>query len=128
MAKIHQEETFDAPPARVYRALMDSAEHTQFTGAPAEISADAGGSFSCYGGRVVGRNLELIPNQRIVQAWRPADWPEGVYSIARFEIRDDNGKTRLVFEQDAISDDAVAHLSEGWKRMYWEPLRNYLKA
>jgi activator of HSP90 ATPase len=128
MSQIHQEVTFTAPPAKVYRALMDSAEHARFTGAPAEISADAGGTFSAYGGKVLGRNVELVANTRIVQAWRPADWPEGVYSIARFELRSEGGKTRLVFEQDGIPQEAVQHLDGGWQRMYWEPLRKYLES
>jgi uncharacterized protein YndB with AHSA1/START domain len=128
MPQIRQEVTFTAPPAKVYRALMDSAEHARFTGAPAEISSDAGGAFSCYGGRVLGRNVEIVPNTRIVQAWRPADWPEGVYSIARFELSSEGGKTRLVFEQDGIPQEAVQHLDGGWARMYWEPLRKYLEA
>ncbi len=128
MSKIHQEVTFTATPAQVYRALMDSAEHTRFTGAPAEISAEAGGSFSCYGGRVLGRNVEVVPHTRIVQAWRPADWPEGVYTLARFELREEGGKTRLVFDQEAIPTDAVEHLTSGWPRMYWEPLRKYLES
>jgi uncharacterized protein YndB with AHSA1/START domain len=129
MSKLHQEVTFTASPAKVYRALMDSAEHAKFTGAPAQISADAGGAFSAYGGKVQGRNVELVPDTRIVQAWRPADWPEGVYTIARFELRNEGGKTRLVFDQEGIpSADAVTHLEGGWSRMYWEPLRKYLES
>src|SRR4051812_33929152 len=102
MPQIHQEVTFAAPPATVYRALADSAEHAKLTGAPAEISRDEGGAFSAHGGKVTGRNVALIPGKRIVQAWRIADWPEGVYSIARFELRDEGGKTRLVFDQDGV--------------------------
>lgn len=128
MPSIHQEVTFAAPPAKVYEALMNSAEHSRFTGAPAQISTEVGGAFSCYGGKVHGRNVDLVPNTRIVQAWRPADWPEGVYTLARFELRDEGGKTRLVFEQDAVPQDAMEHLDGGWKRMYWEPLRKYLES
>ena len=40
---IHQEVHFDADPARVYEALADSKKHTALTGAPAEISREAGG-------------------------------------------------------------------------------------
>jgi len=127
MPRIHQEVTFAAPPAKVYQALIDPAEHARFTGAPAEISPEEGGRFSVYGGKVLGRNLELVPDRRIVQAWRTADWPDGVYTLARFELRDEGGTTRLVFDQDAVADDAVAHLDPGWHRMYWEPLRRYLE-
>jgi hypothetical protein len=54
MPKIHQEVSFAAPAAKIYSALTDSGVHSQFTGAPAEISSEEGGAFSCYGGRVVG--------------------------------------------------------------------------
>jgi activator of HSP90 ATPase len=125
--RIHQEVVFAAPPARIYRALIDSAEHTKLTGAPAEISAEAGGAFSAYGGRVVGRQIELVPDSLIVQAWRPADWPAGVYTLARFELRAEGAQTRLVFDQDAVPENAVEHLEGGWKTRYWDPLRAYLE-
>ena len=60
MPKIHQELTFAAPPARVYRALVDSAQHAKFTGAPAEIGAAAGDAWSAYGGKISGRHVELV--------------------------------------------------------------------
>jgi len=128
MSKIHQEVTFAAPPAKVYGALMSSAEHAAFTGAPAEISRDEGGAFSAHGGRVHGRNLELVPDARIVQAWRLSDWPAGVYSIVRFELHGEGGGTRLVFEHEAMPEAAAVHLEAGWKRMYWDPLSKHLEA
>jgi activator of HSP90 ATPase len=126
MPQIHQEVTFAAAPARVYRALMESTEHAAFTGGPAEISRDAGGAFTCHGGVILGRNIELVPDARIVQAWRVANWPEGVYSVARFELRGEAGGTRLVFEQDGVPADEVEHIDAGWKARYWEPLRTCL--
>jgi hypothetical protein len=57
MPTIHQEVTFAAPPARLYKALMTSADHAKFTGAPAEISEEVGGAWSAYGGKISGRNI-----------------------------------------------------------------------
>ena len=48
---------------------------------------------------VSGRNVELIPNQRIVQAWRAKPWENGVYSIAKFELRQEGFETRVIFDQ-----------------------------
>jgi uncharacterized protein YndB with AHSA1/START domain len=68
---IHQEVEFMVPPGRVYEALLDAKQFSQFSGgAPAEIDAREGGTFSCFGGMITGRNIELRGNQRIVQAWR----------------------------------------------------------
>ena len=51
-----------------------------------EISQQLGGAFTLFGGHIVGRHIELMPNQRIVQAWRVVDWNPGVYSIVKFEL------------------------------------------
>jgi uncharacterized protein YndB with AHSA1/START domain len=128
MPKIHQEITFAAPPEKIYRALVDATDHAKFTGAPAEGSGEEGSAFSAYGGRVHGRNVQLVPGTRIVQAWRASSWPEGVWSIARFELKGEGGTTRVVFDHDGVPDDQVEHIDGGWKKMYWEPLRKYLEA
>jgi activator of HSP90 ATPase len=86
-AVIHQEVDFKANPQRVYEALTDAKCFSAFTGLPAEIHGGPGGAFSCYGGQIAKRILHLVPNQRIVQAWRVSMWPEGLFSIAQFEIK-----------------------------------------
>lgn len=62
---------------------------------------------------VHGRNVALVPDARIVQAWRIKNWPEGVFSIARFELREEGGTTRLVFDQACIPDAAIEHIDGG---------------
>lgn len=127
MSAIHQEVTFKASPERVYAALTEGKQFSAFTGgAPAEISREAGGPFSCFGGMITGRNLELLPNKRLVQAWRAGNWGEGVYSVVRFEIEGMGGETRLVFEHTGFPEEQRAHLESGWQEMYWAPLRKYL--
>ena len=126
---IHQEVVLAAAPARVYQVLMDSVEHAAFTAnGSADISREVGGAFSTHGGHITGRNIELDPGRRIVQAWRVRDWPEGVYSVIRFDLRDEEGKTRLVFDQWGAPGDQRAHLAEGWDARYWRPLRTYLES
>src|SRR5712692_6162417 len=83
---LHQEVDLKANPQRIYEMLLDAKQFSAFTGFPAEIDGQAGGAFKCFGGRIVGRNIELTPNRRIVQAWRVSAWPEGAYSIVKFEL------------------------------------------
>jgi uncharacterized protein YndB with AHSA1/START domain len=128
MAKIHQEVTFDAPPEKVYRALLDSAQHAKFTGAPAEIGVQAGEAWSAFGGKISGRNIELVEGVRIVQTWRAGNWPVGAHSVVKFELTPEGKGTKLVLDHDAVADDQVSHIDGGWPKMYWEPLRKYLQS
>jgi uncharacterized protein YndB with AHSA1/START domain len=123
---IRQEIDFKANPQRVYEALTDGKHFSAFTGHPAKIDLAAGGAFSCFGGQIEGRILDLVPNRRIVQAWHVKTWPEGVFSIVRFELREQGAGTRLILEHSGFPEENRMHLDGGWSRMYWEPLKKYL--
>ena len=122
-ATIHQEIDMEAAPDRIYDALLNGKQFGALTGVPTEIAAEVGGAFSCFGGHIVGRNLELVPKRRIVQAWRVATWPEGVYSIARFELKPRRAGTRVIFDHTGFPPELRDHLAEGWEDHYWKALR-----
>lgn len=124
---IHHELDLKAGSQRIYETLLDSREFTAFSGGrAAEIHREVGGSFSIFAGHIVGRNLELIPARRIVQAWRVVPWPEGVYSIARFELQNQGSGTRIIFDHTGFPADLAEHLERGWQENYWKALRSYL--
>jgi len=123
---LHQEVDFKASPHRIYEILLDSKQFTAFSGEPAEISHDVGGAFTMFGGKIVGRNVELIPDQRIVQAWRPAYWEPGVYTLVKFELKEQNSQTRVILDHTGFPEGNFGHLNEGWKMHYWERLTKYL--
>ena len=124
---IQQVITIESSPSRVYSALLSTQDFGEITGAPAEIAAEEGGAFSCFGGQIVGRQLELSPDERIVQAWRAGPWPDGAYSIVRFDITEQDGATTIRLEQVGYPEGAGEHLEAGWHKMYWEPLKAYLE-
>src|SRR6516225_7060548 len=100
---IRHEIEFNVSAQRIYEALIDAKQFSAFTGAPAEIDRQAGGAFSCFGGMIIGRNIELVPNKRIVQAWRVKIWPEGVYSIVGFELSPNGpSASRLAMTHDGF--------------------------
>jgi len=123
---LHQEVDFNATPQRIYEILLDSKRFAAFTGMPAEIDPKAGGTFSMFGGMIVGRNIELVPAQRIVQAWRPADWPPGLYSLVKFELKANGSGCIVVLDHSSFPQGGFDHLSQGWNDHYWEPLKKYL--
>ena len=123
---LHQEIALKATPQRIYEILLSSKDFTAFSGAPAEIDPKAGGAFSLFGGMIVGRNIELVPGQRIGQAWRPADWPAGVYSLVRFELKPRGSETIVVLDHSSFPEGGYDHLGAGWHAHYWEPLKKFL--
>jgi activator of HSP90 ATPase len=126
MSSIHQELTFEAPAQKVFLALADAAEFAKMTGAPATGKPAEGEVFSIFGGHIVGRQIELVPGKRVVQAWRPKTWPDGMYSVARFELAQEGNKTRMVFDHEGFPEDMKEHLTAGWEENYWKPMRKSL--
>ena len=127
LTSLHQEIEVAAPPARVYAALISSKDFAAFTGMPATIEPTAGGHISLFGGLVDGRNVELVPSQRIVQAWRPVqDFPPGVYSLVKFELAASGRGTKVTLDHTGFPPGHYDHLYSGWGERYWTPIRKYL--
>lgn len=135
---IHQEPVFQAERNRVYETLTEASQFqkiVQLSAAkqsgqigmqPAEISSQAGGAFTLFGGYVVGRHIELVPNERVVQAWRAQSWKPGVYSIVRFELIEQGSSTKIIFDHKGFPEGQGQHLAAGWNANYWEPMQKYL--
>jgi activator of HSP90 ATPase len=123
---LHQEALFGASPARIYEIFLNSKEFAAMTKLPADISPDAGGAFSMFGGVIVGRNIELIPAQRIMQAWRPKYWNPGVYSMVKFELETIGIGTKIILDHTGFPPGTYKGLNSGWPERYWDPLRKYL--
>jgi activator of HSP90 ATPase len=140
-AAIHQEVTFAASPSRVYQALITAATFDRVVRAgfgmkssmmgmlgknPTAIDREPGGAFTLFGGYITGRNLELVRDTRIVQAWRAASWDPGWFSIAKFALSQHASGTKLVFDHTGFPNEAAAHLASGWYEHYWNPLKKVL--
>jgi activator of HSP90 ATPase len=120
---LHDEIVVKTSPQRIYELLLDSKQFAALTGRPAQIDPKAGGAFSMFGGLIVGRNIEFVPNQRIVQAWRPASWDPGIYSIVKFELKPRNSETTIVLDHSSFPEGDFNHLEWGWNAHYWTPLK-----
>lgn len=120
------QQTIEVPatPVQIYTLLTTASLFEQMTGGrKAKISAEAGGEVSLFDGEIRARNVELVPGKRVVQAWRARSWPEGVYSIVRFECDATAEGSRLTFSQSGHPAEAEAMLESGWSKMYWEPMQ-----
>jgi activator of HSP90 ATPase len=116
-------------PADLYALFMDSARHSAATGAPAKISRKIGGKWSAFGGRILGKNLALVPNRMIVQSWRSSAWkkadPDSIL-IVRFE-KSPGGATAFLAHVGVPQHDHKG-VTQGWRKYYWEQWKVYLAA
>jgi activator of HSP90 ATPase len=119
---------FDAAPDVIYAIYIDSESHSAFTHLKAFIEPVEGGRFVACNGRNMGINLVLKENERIVQAWRHKEFPDGHYSIVDIMLEPtEDGKTRIQFNQIGVPVNHDGWLTEGWNKVYWEPLKAYLE-
>jgi activator of HSP90 ATPase len=135
---IHQDIDFAASRARVYALMLDTkafdavirlgraARSGQLPNMPTVIAAEEGGAFLLFGGYIRGRHIELVPDTRIVQAWREESWPKGAFSLVRFAFVDAGVGCRIVLDQSGFPQGAGHGLSSGWYADYWDPMRRYL--
>jgi activator of HSP90 ATPase len=136
---IHQEVNFRASCQRVYAALTSTQEFDALTrlsdavslvtapNAQATfISPEVGGPFTLFGGYVTGRHLEMVPAKRLVQAWRAGSWRAGDYSVVNFVLVGKGRGCDLIFDHRGFPEGQGAHLADGWRVHYWEPLAKLL--
>ena len=126
LTSIHYEIDFKASPHRLYEAILDQKQFAAFSGMPATIDRTPGGAFSMFGGMILGRNVELVPDQRIVQAWRSPSFDPGIYSIVHFEFKPRGAETTLIFDHTGFPAGHYDSLDSGWQHHYWEPLKKFL--
>lgn len=125
LTALHLSVPITALPERVYVALLDAKLFAAFSGLPAIIDPAAGGSFSLFSAQILGRNVESVPARRLVQAWRPASWSPGVYSIVRFDFAPAGSGSTLEIDHKGFPAGDYDHLLSGWEEHYAEPLKKY---
>ena len=126
---IQQEILFDSESAVIYNLLMNQDKHSEITGSEVIMSNEINGHFSVFDDYCVGYNIELIENQKIVQAWHfdEEGWPDNHYSICTFTLEPVENKTKLIFTQTDIPEHKAEELERGWNDFYWQPIKEYLK-
>jgi activator of HSP90 ATPase len=124
---IQQSTRFAATPEELFEMYLDSALHSVATGAAAVLSREVGGPFTAWGGALAGRNLLIIPNRVIVQAWRATHWPASDHDsilILRFSGTPGGAQVDLVHEN--VPEHDHEGVTQGWTKYYWEPWRAHL--
>jgi uncharacterized protein YndB with AHSA1/START domain len=116
-----------ASPAEIYEAWLDSVAHAEMTGSgEAVMSGEVGAEISALDGQITGRNLELVPDERIVQAWRTEEFgDETEDSIVTILLQATEDGTLLTLEHSNVPDRLRSYEEGGWQSNYFEPMAVY---
>jgi activator of HSP90 ATPase len=123
---IQQSVEFKVPPETLYETYTDSKKHSASTGAPAKVSRRIGAAFRAFDGQLVGKNLAIVPNRMIVQAWRADHWKESDADsilVMTFSKTAKGGRVDLVHVN--VPEHDHRGVTEGWPKYYWQPWRAY---
>ena len=117
-----------ATPQEVYRAWLTSDGHSGMTGSPAKVSDQVGGVFDAWDGYIHGKNLELVPNKRIVQAWRTSEFSQDEPD-SRIEVTLEpvGSQTKLTLKHTGLPPHGGQYES-GWVESYFEPMKEYFSS
>jgi activator of HSP90 ATPase len=123
---IHQEASFAVAPEQIFELLTDGARLSALIDRRGRGGAAEGAWFSLFGDLLEGRQVELVRAERVVQAWRLAEWEPGVYAIVRFTLTPEGTGTRVMVDQDgypARFQDLLADTC--WHPLYFEPMAKH---
>ena len=118
--------TIPASPQDIYEAWLDSMGHSRMTGGAAQMSDQIGAEVSAWDGYISGRNLELIPAERIVQSWRTSEFGDTHEDSTITVILQSLGDgTLLTLEHSNVPDERRSYEEGGWQSNYFEPMTAY---
>jgi uncharacterized protein YndB with AHSA1/START domain len=121
--------TIPASPEAVYVAWLDSAGHSEMTGAKAKASRKVGGAFTAWDGYISGKNIELAPGERIVQSWRTSEFSDAdADSILTITFEPAKGGANLTLEHSNVPDGQKGYENGGWEDNYFAPMKEYFAA
>ena len=118
--------TIPASPDEIYQAWLDSLAHSEMTGGAAKMSEQLGAEVSAWDGYISGRNLELVPGERIVQSWRTSEFAdEHGDSVITILLEEADEGTLLTLEHSNVPDEQRSYEEAGWQENYFEPMVAY---
>ena len=110
----------------IYDAWLDSFGHSEMTRGAAVMSDEVGADVSAWDGYITGRNLELVPAERIVQSWRTTEFTdEHGDSVVTVTLEDADGGTLLTLVHSNVPEGQTSYEQGGWQTFYFEPMRDY---
>lgn len=118
--------TIHAPAKAIFEAWLNSNGHSEMTGGEANISDQIGEAFTAWDGYIMGKNILIEPNGKIIQSWRTTefqdDQDDSQIELQFEEIRPNI--TQLTLIHTNVPEDGE-HYIKGWEDHYFSPMKDY---
>ena len=116
-----------ATPEEIYSAWLDGNKHGKMIGAEATGKAEVGSEFTAWDGYISGRNLELVPNKKIVQAWRTIEFmDDDKDSHLEIHLSADKKGCKLTLIHTNIPENQPDY-EQCWADNYFDPMKEYFQ-
>jgi activator of HSP90 ATPase len=113
----------NAEPSDIYAALTNPFTIELWSGYPAVMAEVPGSEFSLWEGDITGRNIEFIPDRKVVQEWYFGEQEEK--SIVTITIKSDRAGSLVTVEHTSIPDGDFEDIAEGWNEYYFGAINNF---
>lgn len=111
-----------ASPEEVYLALTNELTLTLWTGAKAQMVAEAGTEFSLWEDCIVGKNLSFEENKKIVQQWY---FDQEEESIVTIKLHPHKRGTSVELIHSNIPEEDYENITDGWNTDYFGSLIDF---
>jgi activator of HSP90 ATPase len=125
MKIIKQTYKIKAPAKKIWAALTEPNEIAAWGGGPAKMSVDEDAKFSLWGGDIWGKNINVVPEKKLVQEWFGGEWPKP--SILTILLKEKKGVTEIKITHAGMPSDEFQDVADGWKDYYLGPMKEYLE-
>ncbi|CAG9857077.1 unnamed protein product [Phyllotreta striolata] len=118
-----QTQKFQCTAQEFYNAMTRIEMVTAFTRGHVKLDPVKGGKFELFGGNIIGKFDELVPDKKIVKQWRYKQWPEGHYSTVTISIDQKNDHTEVTLEQTGVPTGELEVTKTNWQKYYWDAMK-----
>jgi len=123
MKTIKQSYKIKSPIEKVWQALVDPSLIEDWGGGPAKMGDQAGFEFELWGGDIYGKNIEVVPQSKLVQEWTAGEWNQP--SKVTLTLSGKGNKTTVELLHEDVPDGETLEFEDGWKTNYLGPLKEY---
>lgn len=110
----------------VFAAFTNPFTIELWSGYPAVMSTEPGSEFSLWEGDIVGRVIEVVDQQKVVQEWYFGDQEE--QSVATIKLfPQGGGRVQVDVIHTNIPDEAFDDIVEGWNDYYLGAIKEFLE-